>query len=90
MDEKFNLLYTGFLVLEEGYVKVAMLTFINERNCITTKKLAVEVEKEKEKYLAETLPCPAENRYNIFSVFYPMESQYVAAFYGMLKVSSKI
>ena len=90
VDEKFNLLYTGILLLRIGKVKKGMLTFINERNCITTRDLVLEVDSNKKNYVAQAPPCPEETEYNILSVFYSVDSGNVAAWYGIIKVSYKI
>ena len=90
VDRKFNLPYTGYLLLRKGNMKIATITFINERNCITSRMWGIAVKNNMNDYLAQTPARPKENCYNIFSVLVPEESEFVAALYAIIKVSYKI
>ena len=67
-----------------------MLTFINERNCITSKNWGLAVKNHVGDYVVQSPTCNRKEEYDIHSVLIPEESEFVAAFYAILKVSYKI
>ena len=80
--------YIGYIVRDSlKPIRIAAANFINEGNCLVTKKIAIKVKGNKKYYFAETPVFPEKKIYSIDSIFYKKVDGDVTALWGVLKVS---
>ena len=87
----FGIQFIGHIVLQRNLKKrKAMVNFINDCHCLTTKDWAIEIDDNKGKYRVERIVLLQQDTYDIKKVLYKNVDDDVAAYWGVVRVSYKI
>ena len=89
-DNTFQVNYAGFIITALKKDIKASTTFINVRNCLVSKRWAEKIDEKINRYLVESPNIFGKQSYCIDSVYITRDDYFVAAQWGVVKVSYKI